>query len=154
MKALQHEAPITSNFVSVVETQRLLTLEAEQRTLVERMRQIQAESDALFTSLRARIAPQFFSGEVPTTSQKHQPDNPRPISHKLAISAGRAIVVGIREGLTPEQSREAALNAATRVAKKYGMDALPDLVVSSIDKKIRVRYNLFGQAELTGGNAS
>jgi hypothetical protein len=132
----------SSAFVNAAETQRLATLSDEQKKLAERMRQIQTESEAIFASMKARIAPEFIvsSGFY---GHRRQPDHPRPIHDKLVISAGRAIVTGLRKGNSPEQSKDEAIRAATRVAARYGLGTLPADVVSSIEKKIQTRYNLF-----------
>jgi hypothetical protein len=156
MKAQSHgsEAPTHSSFVSAAETQRLVALEQEQKTLAERMRQIQVESEALYASLRSRIAPEFIGASGLAAFQKRQPEHPRPLNDKLVISAGRAIVAGLRRGLQPAQSREEAVQAATKVAKRYGMTSLPDMVLTAIDKKIKSRYNIYPPALPTQTNVN
>jgi hypothetical protein len=144
MKAssVQAEAHTSSAYVNAAETKRLATLSDEQKKLAERMRQIQTESEAIFASMKARIAPEFIVSNG-FYGQRRQPDHPRPIHDKLVISAGRAIVTGLRKGNSPQQSKDEAIKAATRVAARYGLGSLPAEVVSSIDKKIQIRYNLY-----------
>src|SRR4051812_7846574 len=128
------EAPAThSNYVSAAETQRLVALEEEHNNLAKRMQQIKVESEALYASLRSRIAPEFLGGlsNLPFGIVKRQPVNPRPINDKLSISAGRAIVSSFRNKKTHQQAKVAALDAATKVAKKYGLEELPGPVVAA-----------------------
>ena len=142
MKSQTFDAPV-HNFVGATETQRLMTLETEQKQLSERMAQIQREATQLYDTLRSRIAPEFMADAgLLFGSYKRPATHPRPIHDKLTISAGRAIVAGLKKGYTPAVARENAIQAANRVAKRYGVTELPPDVMLTIDNKIRLRYNL------------
>jgi len=86
------------------------------------------------------LQPEFIT---PQASTKTGPQNPRPDSDKLHISAGRKILEGLKKRWPVEKSREEAILAATTVAKKYGHESLPTSVVAWIDNRIKIKYNLY-----------
>jgi len=77
-----------------------------------------------------------------TVAGRKSVEKPRPATHKMTIAAGRVIVQGVNARWTPEKTKQAAIAAALANGDKYGVDKLPAAVMATIDKKIKMRFNL------------
>jgi hypothetical protein len=124
----------------VAELTRIKELESEYRTLKARMEQVKAEVKTRLAAMEAGF-PAEMRAEA---SQGRRPvvKKPRPISDKLSIAAGRAINIAWKKKKTPEVCKANGIAAASKAAKKYGMDSIPAQVLRLIDKKIKLRFNL------------
>jgi hypothetical protein len=95
--------------------------------------------------IRAEVQRQWniVNGAIPNFGGRgHRPQvqNPRPVGDKLIISAGRAIAMSVQKGSNLEQAQAAAIKAATKVAKKYGLTDIPVNILASINGKVRQRF--------------
>ncbi len=122
------------------EAARLKALKAEYQQLTKRLEEIREEVKATFANLNQLAPPGIVEGVRP--GRRPPVENPRPITDKISIAAGRAIVIAMRKKKSPEQCKAEGIAAAQKVAAKYGMDKLPPEIVALIDKKIQTRFNL------------
>lgn len=118
--------------------QKLNELKTEYQKVEKRMVEIRNEVRETFAQIKA-IAPEFDSSPqldvIPVRVQR-----PRPVEDKLVIAAGRQIVDGLKNGLSKEETEAAALRAALKLGKKYGLDKVPESVVKAIRKNLNMRY--------------
>jgi hypothetical protein len=122
------------SFDPVKEARELDALQLEHATVKGRMIELQDKIREKFELLKS-VMPQEVTGR----GYRSKPDKPRPVEDKIVISAGRAIVQAIRENKTPEQVREAAIDAGLTLAKKYNLTEIPPAAMKGIDKKVKLR---------------
>ena len=113
--------------------QRLQALKSEYTAIQSHMARIQAEAVENWRILNQVVPHLDRYGRSPV-------QNPRPVEHKLIISAGRAIATALKDGKSLEQTRAAAILAATRTAKKYGLDSIPSPVLGRVESKTQERF--------------
>jgi hypothetical protein len=84
-----------------------------------------------------RIIDKTFS---PGGKRQRTVQHPRPVGDKLIISAGKAISTALKNGSSLEQTKAAALRAATLVGKKYGLSSIPAAVVANIEIRAQRQF--------------
>ncbi len=113
---------------ATIETaKRIETLMLEMSELKNRIASIKKEVQQRFTQINSTM-------DEPATET-------RPLTHRLAISAGRALHRSRRRGLKPDEAKQAAIQAAKVVSKKYGVDELSNEVLETINQKTSVIFS-------------
>jgi hypothetical protein len=125
----------------VAEARKIQQLKNEVDNLSARRTLVQQELNERLTAMNKRLMPEYQP--KPTAHGRNKsPLKPRPVADKLAIAAGKSIVAGLAAKWTPQQTLAEAIKAATRLAKKYGIDTLPSALVEKIKKRVRIRFNV------------
>jgi hypothetical protein len=127
-------APLsTQDFVA--EAEKLERLKREHIDLTSRLTEVNSEIRRIFGLLNG-LAPDDEN------EFRRKVEKPRPMQDKLVISAGRAIKKAMKAKMSVEEVTEAAIAASTVVAKKYGLEKLPEPVIAAINKKVASRFNM------------
>ena len=111
----------------VAEAKMILALKTEADKISARLSEVNRELHERVEAMNKRLMPEYQPKQA-AEGRKKSPLKPRPVSDKLAIAAGKAIVAGLAAKWTPEQTLAEAIKTATRLAKKYGIDTLPQLL--------------------------
>lgn len=125
----------------VAEARAIQGLKNEADKVSARLADVNRELHERVEALNRRIMPDY-QPKPAVHGRKKLPLKPRPVEDKLAIAAGRSIVAGLAAKWTPQQTLAEAIKAATKLAKKYGIDTLPSAVVEKIKKTVRMRFNV------------
>jgi hypothetical protein len=122
------------------EAQKLKRLKAEYQTVTSRLEEIRAEVKNTFANLSKLALPGVM--EIANGRHGNRPsvEHPRPITDRISIAAGRAIVRAKRQGKSKEECKAAGIWALHKVAKKYGIEVTPSLL-ATVDKKIETRFS-------------
>lgn len=118
-----------------VEAAKLQALRQEHKDLTSRLGEIKTEVERIFTHFNT-MAP----ADSQTRGMRQKVEKPRPIEDKLSIAAGRAIVRVMKMKKGPEACRIEGLRAAIALARKYGLDKLPESTEAQINQKIKARF--------------
>ncbi len=125
----------------IAEARAIQALKNEADKVSARLAEVRRELHERVEALNKRIMPDYHPRPV-AHGRKKLPLKPRPVEDKLAIAAGRSIVAGLAARWTPQQTFSEAIKAATKLAKKYGVNELPSSVVEKIKKTVRIRFNV------------
>ena len=119
---------------------KLERLRVKYAALDDQLTRTRIEAQQNWDILNRAMVPNFasFAG----TGCRPPVQNPRPIADKLIISAGRAIAKAVKNGNNVEQTKTAAVNAASVVAKKYRLPSVPQEIIASIESRAKRRFNV------------
>lgn len=119
---------------------RIQSLKDEYETLKVREKEIQDEVQRLFGEFQTFQPLAGFDINPPKRNYPKRKSVPRTSDTKMLISSGRIVINGAATGQPKEATRKAAIDAAMKVAKNYGLEALPDSVTKKIEEQISKRY--------------
>jgi hypothetical protein len=112
---------------------------------IEKLRTKHTNLEAQMAKVEQKIADSWsvIDQVFPTTMGKQRctVERPRPVGDKLIISAGKAIAAAIRNGDSLQQTKAAAIQAATKVARKYGLASIPSDVVAKVEGRVQTLFS-------------